>query len=241
MKVYETGLSTYALGIATYAAGGHISVTGGNSNAIYSQGNFLETDVFGNLVRFNSLDSGYTDGGRAIVYNTTAGYAVYGGSNMIWTTVHGYLAKNNTSNNSCASSYTPTEADIAPEIVNNNALPEQVNETPEIIMAYSVTTSEALMCGVAQKRVPAEVELSQNDKITVYPNPTNDLINVVVPKEMTSGNIEVLDLIGRTVYSGEFSNVDQVRNINISALSPGSYLIIVKKDHVKYNEVFNKY
>ena len=67
-----------------------------------------------------------------------------------------------------------------------------------------------------------DVVYSQNELI-VYPNPANDFINIIHPKNFSVQNrISVYDNIGKCVF--EFSNTGSSK-IDVSRLSPGLYSI----------------
>ncbi|MEB2778122.1 T9SS type A sorting domain-containing protein [Algoriphagus sp. D3-2-R+10] len=57
--------------------------------------------------------------------------------------------------------------------------------------------------------------------IKIYPNPANDVL--FVNGLVTDTKIELLDMVGRKVYSGVSNN--ERENINISNLSTGNYII----------------
>jgi hypothetical protein len=242
LKVYETGLpNSRGVNVVAYAAGGNISVSAGNGNTSYGEGEYLETDASGNLVRFTRLGSTYTSGGTAIVYNSVNGYVVYGGGHYTSGPL-GYLVKNKFGNDNCATDYPISITDPIPAIVNNTFQDDQVFETTENITAFNLTGSQTLVCGSSKKQAPSAIEeLSHDNMVTVFPNPASKFINVILPAELKTGTIEVLDIVGNLVYSAEFHNVDYIKDIDISALRAGTYICVLKNDHTKYNKVISKY
>ncbi|PLW94503.1 MAG: hypothetical protein C0592_02605, partial [Marinilabiliales bacterium] len=73
----------------------------------------------------------------------------------------------------------------------------------------------------------------------VYPNPTQDLLNVVL-KEIQGSDINwmVFDLQGRVVANGQAS--DKVFKINISQIPAGNYLLHVENANTQYRTMISK-
>jgi hypothetical protein len=63
------------------------------------------------------------------------------------------------------------------------------------------------------------IELMMN----VYPNPFNDRLNIELTKNINNGEIYIFDMLGKQVYSSQFSG-KQI-NINTSELMKGFYFI----------------
>jgi len=61
--------------------------------------------------------------------------------------------------------------------------------------------------------------------IRVYPNPANDILIIESETSMNS-RFQIIDAIGRTVYSGLLSSSKSILDIN--AFSRGSYTLIVE-------------
>jgi large repetitive protein len=68
--------------------------------------------------------------------------------------------------------------------------------------------------------------------ISLYPNPANDLISITIDQATGSGNISITDMSGREVLNSDFLKLEQNENLqlDISALSPGIYMISVITD-----------
>jgi len=65
-------------------------------------------------------------------------------------------------------------------------------------------------------------ENQKSSQFSVFPNPSNGLINLDLPSK-EDGRIEVLDAIGRVVFSK--SNVNEIEQINLEKLSNGVYFV----------------
>lgn len=71
-------------------------------------------------------------------------------------------------------------------------------------------------------------ELISEEKMSIYPNPSLDILNIKMKKYSTSFNsITINNLLGEIVFSKRFSDVFEVKNININKLSTGIYVVKV--------------
>lgn len=66
-----------------------------------------------------------------------------------------------------------------------------------------------------------------NSEIQVYPNPTNEIININNAK---GASIKIFNITGQVILSLE--NIDQTQSIDVSELNAGSYFISITKDKV---------
>jgi plastocyanin len=82
-------------------------------------------------------------------------------------------------------------------------------------MSGTITVREVL--GVGENNLSS---------ISIYPNPSSSIINLVVPNNIQSGQIIVFDIIGKQIYSEEFESNTKI-SINIVNWSPGSYFLKV--------------
>ncbi len=76
-----------------------------------------------------------------------------------------------------------------------------------------------------------------NTEFTVYPNPTNDLLNITLPDAVLKGSIAIYDATGRIVYN---QNISAQNQINASNLQSGIYYIRAISDNKTYTANFIK-
>ncbi|MBK7964423.1 MAG: PKD domain-containing protein [Bacteroidetes bacterium] len=84
-------------------------------------------------------------------------------------------------------------------------------------------------------------ENSPSFKMNLFPNPANTNLNVVIPKQMSNGNIHVrvLTTLGANVLSDKLNFVQNgIYKIDISSLSSGFYFIEVLTDYGRQVEKF---
>lgn len=76
---------------------------------------------------------------------------------------------------------------------------------------------------IAEQRIPL------NESIAIYPNPANDFV-IIDSKNMSADQLEITDLSGRVQLKGSVDN--NLKSINISNLSSGTYLINIYKNEL---------
>jgi len=80
------------------------------------------------------------------------------------------------------------------------------------------------------------VNKAKVNNLTLYPNPAQSEVSVIIPFELTSAvSIQILDITGREVYSKQNVSMEK-ENINISNLSNGVYIVVAKQADVKFTQ-----
>lgn len=75
------------------------------------------------------------------------------------------------------------------------------------------------------------VEQNHSEQYKVYPNPTKDIIHIEIPKHRTETTVEVYNLLGQKVI--DFGNINDSKNLDLSNLSAGIYLLKVNNTTIK--------
>jgi hypothetical protein len=75
--------------------------------------------------------------------------------------------------------------------------------------------------------------------IGLYPNPANDVLNIELNIKKGEATILVYDLMGRVVLQ-QLANASKAIKLNISALSPGQYIVKVNSNGANYVGKFSK-
>jgi len=78
-----------------------------------------------------------------------------------------------------------------------------------------------------KKRDFASIE-NNEVKFSVYPNPANDMIKIILPE--ANQKIEILDISGKIIYQSENNNLNEL-NIDVSNWTAGLYILNVYSDH----------
>ena len=63
--------------------------------------------------------------------------------------------------------------------------------------------------------------------ITIHPNPTKDIVHIVIDRNWDDFSIEIVDLAGRIVFKKSFYSTNNV-NVDMGAFATGEYIISVK-------------
>jgi hypothetical protein len=84
-------------------------------------------------------------------------------------------------------------------------------------------------------------EINSNDKIglKVFPNPVNNILHIdFTLNDITSGNIQLKDITGKIIYSENLNSVigENSISIDLSALKPGYYFMILKRGKESFTE-----
>jgi hypothetical protein len=72
------------------------------------------------------------------------------------------------------------------------------------------------------------------DVMKVFPNPSKGLVNILINKYNGKVDIQVIDIAGRQVYSSVNEDFNSQKSIDLSALSPGIYLLKISGDSLNY-------
>jgi len=94
----------------------------------------------------------------------------------------------------------------------------------ERVLEYSPTASfwKHLRGEIVQTQVTTSVEITDSDEIKIYPNPTEDFINIET--DLRIDNIEILNTEGKLMFTANKKRID------ISELSSGLYYLVFKSE-----------
>jgi len=82
-----------------------------------------------------------------------------------------------------------------------------------------------------------------NNSISIYPNPANDILNIGVSDSKYLNEkvaISIKNLVGKEIISLENDELKNLKNIDISSLSEGVYIISIQLNGVNINRKFIK-
>lgn len=110
-----------------------------------------------------------------------------------------------------------------------------VSEEPVILSAYAKdmngTSSNIVRKSIATSHV-AVSEIMASD-ISIYPNPADNIINIVLHENEENAIIEIFDSLGRSIYKSSKS-VSKETSIDISGLNDGVYFIKISSGDREY-------
>jgi len=93
--------------------------------------------------------------------------------------------------------------------------------------SYNVSLASYNDCGWDSTGVLIQISGVGNDETmqiewSLLPNPSQDIIKLIGPRDVEIENIEVIDALGRIVFSGILSSE---KTLNIKTLASGQYLM----------------
>lgn len=71
------------------------------------------------------------------------------------------------------------------------------------------------------------------NKVTVYPNPASDVLQVTIPVKVSKLSMKIYDTQGRLQWSKRYNNPSKQIAVNVSNLPTGRYQLIIGGDGVK--------
>lgn len=78
--------------------------------------------------------------------------------------------------------------------------------------------------------------IQSEEMITIYPNPTNGLINIKINQFSGKLNLQVFDLNGRVVYSLNNTDFNIEKTIDLNSLQSGMYVVKIDGDNLNYTK-----
>ncbi len=74
------------------------------------------------------------------------------------------------------------------------------------------------------------LKITTNDNIQFYPNPANDILNILSTESFVLGSkIELFDITGRMIYSSTINSESNNTSISLKEVKQGLYLCLIKK------------
>ena len=105
---------------------------------------------------------------------------------------------------------------------------------PEAVFAYNSDGCNSI--GEVQNACVTGVnEIEMKSVITIYPNPSRNILNIEVSSFELMETIQIFDQIGKLVYSGPFNN-----SIDVSHLKSGLYILKIEGPTIQFRENFFK-
>lgn len=116
---------------------------------------------------------------------------------------------------------------------------------PALSGSYHVVVSNREGCSVASEPFILIINSAENipqsiQTLVIYPDPTSTTVTVSLPEGLREYQLQVLDMLGRTVYSID-GNTDQAQvHIPAEYLAPGMYVVRVLSGKDSWNGRFVK-
>ncbi len=105
------------------------------------------------------------------------------------------------------------------------------NQKTRMRTALQVATRRSSLVTSEMCSPPASTDKFGLGMISLYPNPTNNMLNLVLPDNYElSGNITVYNTIGQIMFSGNVADTN-IYSVDVSGYSNGVYLVKIEKEN----------
>ena len=74
-------------------------------------------------------------------------------------------------------------------------------------------------------------EVKKETSIKIFPNPASDYVNVAITSNEVNKKIEIIDLLGKVVYSNTIAEDNSKLRVNTSNFLPGVYFVSVTSNN----------
>lgn len=101
---------------------------------------------------------------------------------------------------------------------------------------FAATYGRGVFSGLFTNAVLSNETFKNNDKVSIYPNPVKDVLNINVKDFSGEVTVEIIDINGRAVYSQKINNVNGLNQINLATFSSGVYVVKLQGESLNYSE-----
>ena len=84
------------------------------------------------------------------------------------------------------------------------------------------------------------IELNKKE-IKVYPNPTSEFANIVLPSNQSAYTLEIYDVIGNMIFSEKITEGQNNYRINLTDFRSGIYQIVISSKDKVFTEKLEVY
>lgn len=182
----------------------------------------VKTDSNGNLEWSQTYGGSNSSGNGLAVPTKDNGYLIAGSLGVFSSHPFNLIKTDSLGNPGCYATTPPTNVysfNIAGANANTFIYGGTIIESMSEIAVSNLNASELTVCSSTNI-----ISISDNVKIKLYPNPSNEKISIVLNKPTSEGMIEIYDAIGKKVYSKSFSGMQVTVN---HKLKTGIYLVEV--------------
>ena len=102
----------------------------------------------------------------------------------------------------------------------------------EIKVEYAINSSDtASVTFDIEAGTLATEDFNFENNITLYPNPSKDIINIKNTSKTVISTIEIIDVFGQTLLVSNYNNLEPLISLNLSNLSSGIYFAKISTEH----------
>lgn len=108
----------------------------------------------------------------------------------------------------------------------------KLSYSQNILMPTSAEMNDGYSCRCLKSSALSLDNVADTPSITkAYPNPTKGSLTIIISNHQIGKNFRVTDILGRTVLSGKFSELEN--NISLASFNPGIYVLTYNKSSKK--------
>lgn len=71
----------------------------------------------------------------------------------------------------------------------------------------------------------------------IYPNPADDLLNIILDEPSREVTIQLIDILGKVVFEQKYYSSQESIQINTSQLIPGIYVVTINAGEITGNKL----
>ncbi len=133
----------------------------------------------------------------------------------------------------------PIQVNIQQVVVGANAT--ATPPVPANVATSTISFDNYIVRAVATSNLLGNTDIAplSSEAISIYPNPTTDVLNIKSTGSETINAIQITDLNGRQIFTKTFSNVSDAQ-INVNDLASGMYLINITSGDKSITKKFLK-
>jgi len=192
----------------------------------------------------NNLYLGYVFTGSQITLGSTT-FSNAGGSNGTQDIAIATL--DSSANIVSATHIGSNEADFCYQLVYSAAQELLIGGTTngsELLLGNDIVTNAGFLTSevfIAKISSPNAIEIPPIKNVTVYPNPTKNLLNIKLDVAQNRNiQVNVLNVLGQHVKAQSFNGASQIVSLQVDELKPGVYLLNILDGNTRYTGRFVK-
>ncbi len=98
---------------------------------------------------------------------------------------------------------------------------------------FAATYGRGIFSGMFTSTVLSNQDVVVDNRINIYPNPSNGIVNIAIANYSGSLKVSLVDLNGRVVYSNEINDFSLEQSINVKNYQSGVYLLNLEGENIK--------
>jgi hypothetical protein len=103
-------------------------------------------------------------------------------------------------------------------------------------VVFAATYGRGVFSGSFTNTVLANDSFINNKKVTIYPNPIKDNLNINIKDFSGEVSIQIIDINGREVFNKNINNYNTSNTLDLSAFSSGIYVLKLNGEGLNYSK-----